>query len=266
MPRGLKNDRFYFYNANTQMNISHRTIGSLVAEDFRRATVFKGHGIDFCCGGGTTLEVACQERELLLDEVLAELEVAEKGREGDSIQPDRWDLGFLVDYIVNHHHTYVTKSIPVLQEFTQKVARVHGVANPEVASIAEIFERVAIELQQHMIKEEGILFPFVKEMEDAERSEESLSLPMFGTVRNPIRMMEHEHDSAGSAMRRIRELSNDYTPPEHACNTYRVAYAKLEEFESDLHHHIHLENNILFPKAARLEEKLLAGQSAGPLN
>lgn len=244
------------------MNISQRTIASLVTEDYRRATVFKGHGIDFCCGGGTTLEVACQERGLSVDEVQIELEVAEKGRDADPIQPDKWELGFLADYIVNHHHTYVKESISVLQEFTQKVARVHGVANPEVVSIAKIFEGVAIELQQHMIKEEGMLFPFVREMEDAERSGQSLDLPMFGTVRNPIRMMEHEHDSAGSAMRRIRDLSNDYTPPEHACNTYRVAYAKLEEFEEDLHKHIHLENNILFPKATEMEARLLSLEPA----
>jgi len=244
------------------MNISQRTIASLVTEDFRRATVFKGHGIDFCCGGGTTLEVACQERGLSVSDIQIELEVAEEGREGDPIKPDTWDLGVLVDYIESHHHTYVRESIPMLQEFTQKVARVHGVANPEVVSIAEIFEAVAVELQQHMIKEESILFPFVKEMDNVERGEESLTLPMFGTVKNPIRMMEHEHDSAGSAMRRIRKLSNDYTPPEHACNTYRVVYAKLEEFEDDLHRHIHLENNILFPRATEMEARLLSVQSA----
>lgn len=239
------------------MNISQQTIGSLVAEDFRRATVFRRHGIDFCCAGGKTLEIACKKRGLSVDDVLVEFEVAEKGREGEAIQPDKWDFGFLADYIVNHHHKYVRESIPVLQEMTEKVARVHGAENPEVVSIADLFKEIALELEQHMVKEERILFPFVKEMENDERSGQSLGFPMFGTVRNPIRLMEQEHDNAGSIMRRIRELSNDYTPPEHACNTYQVAYAKLEEFEDDLHQHIHLENNILFPKARELEERLL---------
>lgn len=242
------------------MDISQRTIGNLVAEDYRRATVFKGHGIDFCCGGGKTLEVVCKKKGLAIESILDELEVAEKGRNGDVIQPDSWDLGFLADYIVNHHHGYVSESIPVLKEFTQKVARVHGEANPEVVSIADLFNEIALELQQHMVKEERVLFPFVKEMEEADQSAQTLVPPMFGTVQNPIRMMEHEHDRAGSIMREIRKLSNEYTPPEHACNTYRVAYAKLEEFENDLHEHIHLENNILFPKATALEKKLLSKQ------
>ena len=243
------------------MDISQRTIGHLVAEDYRRATVFKGHGIDFCCGGGRTLEDACKKKGLAMDDILGELEDAEKGRNGDTIKPDSWDLGFLADYIVNHHHAYVSESIPVLQEFTQKVARVHGASNPEVVSIADLFNEIALEMQQHMVKEERVLFPFVKEMEDADRSLQTPTPPMFGTVQNPIRVMEHEHDNAGSIMREIRKLSNDYTTPDHACNTYRVAYAKLEEFENDLHEHIHLENNILFPKATALEEKLLSTQS-----
>ena len=132
-------------------------------------------------------------------------------------------------------------------------------------SIAHLFKEIALELEPHMVREERVLFPFVKEMENDERSGQSLNLPTFGTVRNPIRMMEQEHDSAGTIMRRIRELSNDYTPPEHACNTYRVAYAKLKEFEDDLHQHIHLENNILFPKATELEERLLTEQQVDSL-
>ena len=245
----------------SQMNISQQTVGSLVAKDFRRATVFKKHGIDFCCAGGQTLEIACKKRGVSVDDVLIEFEVAEKGRAGEAIQPDKLDLGVLADYIVNHHHKYVRESIPGLQEMTEKVARVHGAANPEVVSIANYFKEIALELEQHMVKEEDILFPYVKEIEEDERSGQSRTSPMFGRVWKPIRMLEQEHESAGSLMRVIRKLSNDYSPPENACNTYRAAFALLKEFEDDLHEHIHLENNILFPKAIEMEERILTDQA-----
>ncbi len=244
------------------MNISQQTIGSLVAEDFRRAVVFKRHGIDFCCAGGRTLETACNKKGLSVDDVLIEFEVAEKGRKSEPIRADKINLGVLADYIVNHHHTYVTERIPVLREMTEKVALVHGAGNPHLVSISVQFRELALELEQHMVKEEEILFPFLKELENDERSGQSLTPPMVGRVRNPIRMMEQEHESAGSIMREIRKLTDDYTPPEHACNTYRAAYTLLEEFEDDLHQHIHLENNILFPKTIELEERLLTEHQA----
>lgn len=247
---------------HSQMDISQRTIGSLVAEDFRRASVFKRHGIDFCCAGGRTLENACKKRGVSVNDVLVEFELAEKGRKGEAIRADKLDVGVLADYIVNHHHNYVRESVPGLREMTEKVARVHGAGNPDLVSISVQFREIALELEQHMAKEEGILFPYVKELEKHEQSGRSLTPPMFGTVRNPIRMMEQEHESAGSIMRGIRKLTNDYTPPEHACNTYRAAYTLLEEFEDDLHQHIHLENNILFPKATELEERLLTEHQA----
>lgn len=239
------------------MEIAQRTIGELVAEDYRRATVFKQHGIDFCCGGGITLEAACRKRGLALDAMQGALAAVEQKASLESMRPATWSLDFLADYIVNEHHTYVRESIPLLQEFTRKVARVHGSANPEVIEIAGLVDAVAAELRQHMMKEEQVLFPYIKALVEAQQKDREPERPAFGTVRNPIRMMEHEHDRAGNAMREIRRLSSDYAPPEHACNTYRVAYAKLEEFEDDLHRHVHLENNILFPRAQALEEELI---------
>ena len=238
-------------------NLAQRTIGDLVAEDYRRATAFKKHGIDFCCGGGITLEAACEKKGLSLDAVQQALQDAEQSPADSSMRSTAWSLDFLADYIVNEHHSYVRESLPILQEFALKVARVHGAANPEVVRIALLFDEVAIELREHMAKEEEVLFPYIKTLVAAQKSNQVLTRPAFGTVRNPIRMMEHEHDRAGDMMREIRELSRDFTPPEHACNTYRVLYAKLEEFEDDLHRHVHLENNILFPKAMALEENLL---------
>ena len=245
------------------MNMAQRTVGELVTEDYRRASVFKKHGIDFCCGGGKTLRAACEKKGVSLDEMSRALEAAEQRGGTTSMRPATWSPDFLADYIVNEHHTYVRESIPLLQEFLHKVARVHGTANPEVVDIARRFDEVASELRQHMVKEEDVLFPYVKALVAAKKSGQAPDPPAFGTVRNPIRMMEHEHDAAGDAMREIRRLSGEYTPPEHACTTYRVTYAKLEEFEGDLHRHVHLENNVLFPGAVALEEEWTAQQEAG---
>ena len=154
------------------------------------------------------------------------------------------------------HHKYVADNIPLLREFTAKVARVHGEAHPEVVEIARLFEAVAAELEQHMMKEENILFPYIKQLAQADSSRQ-ITPPPFGTVGNPIRMMEMEHENAGNILKKIGELSGGFVPPPDACNTYRVSYLKLREFEADLHQHIHLENNILFPKAIELESRLL---------
>jgi len=235
-------------------DLAHRTVADLVAEDYRRAEVFKKNGIDFCCGGGRSVEAVCRKKGLDYDVIAQALEDVTREKDASQLTDAKsWDLSFLADYIVNIHHRYVRENIPLLSEFTAKVARVHGHANPEVIEIADRFAKVASEMTQHMMKEEGILFPYIKRLERTNRSGQSSQTPPFGTVKNPIRMMEHEHDQVGTLMHEIHALSSDYTPPEHACNTYRVAYFKLNEFEQDLHTHIHLENNILFPRAVALE-------------
>ena len=236
------------------VGIDEKTIAELVVEDYRRADVFKRYGIDFCCGGGRPLAAVCEKRGLDIDAVKADL-VAAGSTPDAPVHPERWAPEFLVDYVVSEHHSYVNESLPVMREYLDKVARVHGHANPEVVEIAGLFGEVATEMSQHMMKEERVLFPYIKELAAAGRDHRTVNPAGFGSVRNPIGMMEHEHEHAGSLMRQIRELSSDFVPPEHACNTYRVAFAKLEEFEADLHRHVHLENNILFPKAIALERE-----------
>lgn len=237
----------------TTTNILQRTVGELVAEDYRTATVFKRHGIDFCCGGGATLERVCAKKDLPVDDLVNALEQAVRGKASGNVRPDSWSAGFLADFIVNEHHGYVRESLPLLREFTTKVARVHGHHEPALVEIASLFEQIADEMSLHMEKEERVLFPYIKRLDgDGAVGDAVRSIP-FGSVENPIRMMEDEHERVGSLMHQIRLLSNNYTPPEHACATYRVAFAKLEEFEDDLHRHVHLENNILFKKALALE-------------
>ena len=244
--------------ATTQKtDYENKTIGQLVSEDFARAGVFKKFGIDFCCGGNKSARKACEEKGIDFDALRLELEAAENKKDNaPSHNFNQWDLGFLADYIVNQHHKYIKENTPVIMEYAKKVAKVHGHANPEVIEISRLFTELSNELQMHMMKEEGILFPYIKQLAEAHKENREAPTPPFMTVQNPVRMMEAEHDIAGELMKKIQKLSNAYTPPDHACNTYRVEYFKLEEYENDLFQHIHLENNILFPKAIAMEKAM----------
>lgn len=235
--------------------LSKTKVGELVAKDYRTAGVFKKFGIDFCCGGGISIEEACRKKNIHPENVLNELKKLYEEKPTPQNDYDKWDLGFLIDYIVNVHHKYVEENIPLLLEFSKKVARVHGDANPEVIRIHELVQESVNELVPHMKKEELILFPYIKKLEEAAKNNLPAPVPPFGTVQNPVNAMIHEHDMVGEYFKEMEKISNNFLPPEHACNTYRVLYAKLKEFYEDLILHIHLENNILFPKAIALEKK-----------
>lgn len=236
------------------MNTKTDFIGNMVAEDFRAAAIFKRHGIDFCCKGGRTIEEACSNKKLNPEKIYEELEALPRN-EGSSIDFSSWPLDLLTDYIEKTHHRYVEEKTPVLQAFLDKLCKVHGGKHPELFEINALFNESAHDLAAHMKKEELILFPFVKNMMKAKISGQPFPQPAFGTVENPIHMMEHEHTAEGDRFRKIAEITDEYLPPADACNTYKVAFAMLQDFENDLHKHIHLENNILFPKAIRLEKE-----------
>ncbi len=237
-------------------NEANPTIGELVASDYRKAEVFKKFGLDFCCGGKKTLQEACKSKGLDVVQIEKELTAVDSIFVLPSEDYDSWNIDFLADYILNTHHQYVKRAIPVIYEYTQKVASVHGDRHPEALTIAELFLTVSDELNRHMCKEEDILFPYVKHLSIAEKNGMLVESPSFGTVKGPISIMEHEHDEVGKLLEKIKALSNNYTPPADACTTYKLAYSKLQEFENDLHKHVHLENNILFPKAIELEKRL----------
>ena len=171
----------------------------------------------------------------------------------------RWGVDALVAYIVRHHHAYVRRVLPSMVAHTRKVAASHGGGHPELEEIATIVEEVAEEMTAHMMKEEEVLFPYIEQLELARRLREPVPAALFGSVEKPIAMMEHEHEHAGLAMARIRELSRDYAPPAGACTTYLTCFRELEEFERDLHVHVHLENNVLFPKARALAAEATDG-------
>jgi regulator of cell morphogenesis and NO signaling len=231
-------------------------IGELVAQDYRVASVFKNHGIDFCCQGNRSIEDACSKKNIDSETVVSQLVNATQSSGGESIDYKSWPLDLLADYIEKKHHRYVETRITEIKPFLNKIVKVHGHNHPELHEIEEKFLASAGELTMHMKKEELVLFPFIRKMVQAQQSGQKIEPAHFGTVENPIANMHHEHDTEGERFRQISALSNNYTPPEDACNTYRVTFSMLQEFENDLHLHIHLENNILFPKAIELEKTL----------
>ena len=231
-----------------------KTVGETVTENIKTAHIFKKYGIDFCCGGGISIDKACEKKNVDFSKLKEELLSVDKAQK--AYDYDKWELGFLIDHIVNIHHTYVAESIPLILQYSNRVAEVHGHHYSEVIEINRLFGEVANELTSHMQKEEVILFPYVKKLLNLKVTSQEIVPPHFGTVNNPIKMMEEEHETAGDIFKTIAQLTNNYTPPLDACNTFRALYAKLEEFEQDLHQHIHLENNILFPKAIQLEQSL----------
>lgn len=237
--------------------IRNNTIGSLVAANFKAASVFKKFGIDFCCKGNRTIAEACAGKKLDPEQVEQEVLSVLKNREASSIDYNSWPIDLLADYIEKTHHRYVTEKIPELHFFLEKLCRVHGERHPELFGIYREFLASAEELSMHMKKEENILFPFIRQMVLADNRHAALEEPRFMTVQNPIAMMMNEHEIEGGRFREISEMSNGYTPPADACTTYRVAFEMLKDFEQDLHTHIHLENNILFPKAVKLEQELM---------
>jgi regulator of cell morphogenesis and NO signaling len=230
------------------------TLKAIVTEDFRAAMVFEKYSLDFCCNGGVTIDQACATRNVDPLAVLSELDHLLSTPPSAGTRTDEWETEALIDHILAVHHEYVRTAIPVLSLHTEKVARVHGERHPEVITIAQHFARVAGELQQHMMKEERVLFPYIRALAVARREGIHPETPHFGSAANPIRMMEAEHAAAGDTLYAVRSLSNNYTVPQDACTTYQVTYQELRQFEEDLHRHVHLENNILFPSAIALEQ------------
>jgi regulator of cell morphogenesis and NO signaling len=228
-----------------------KTVGEMVAADFRAAAVFEEFGIDFCCGGRRDLAEACHTVATNPADVLRALEALPPVTD-DTADVAQWRLDRLIDHIVSVHHGYVRSSMPTIRRYLAKLVEVHGARHPELVRAAACFDTISRDLGQHMLKEEQILFPYVRELAMTAADARHVPSP-FGTVENPIRMMEREHREVADDLRLIRELTNGYVPPDDGCTTYRVCMAELGRFERDLHRHVHLENNVLFPKAVALE-------------
>lgn len=240
-------------------NITGKTVGAIVAEDYRTAAVFTKYNIDFCCHGNVPVAAACANANVQPDQVLADLAAAAgqpDGSNGTVTNFDAWPLDLLTVYIEKKHHRYVSAQIPEIKVHLDKICTVHGGRHPELFEINALFHQSASEFIRHMKKEELLLFPFINNMAAAAVAGKPLPTAAFGDVENPIGSMMHDHDAEGERFRTIRRLSGDYTTPADGCNTYKLVNSLLKAFEEDLHLHIHLENNILFPKAIQLEHQL----------
>jgi regulator of cell morphogenesis and NO signaling len=233
-----------------------KTVRVWAVENPAATRIFEKFGIDYCCGGNQSLEQACDKARVSVDQVLDSLEMAEESTRATQQVRDwkRELLSALIAHIQTTHHAYTREEIVRLRALLQKVCSVHGKNHPELFEIQATFSGLAQELTTHLMKEEMVLFPYIERMEEAVIQKEPVLPAPFGTVENPVAMMEHEHDSAGNALRAIRKSSGEFTTPADACVSYQTLYRALAAFEADLHQHIHMENNILFPRAIAMEK------------
>ena len=228
------------------------TIGEIVAADYRTAKVFETHGIDFCCGGKVALSAVCQEMAINTDTLLREIEAIKSGQVDRSQNYTSWELPFLVDYIVNTHHAYLKENDVKIASYTRKIAEVHGVHHPEVLEIATIFQKITADMAAHLLEEEEVFFPAVKRADAARKAGKASLKEDCDVITESLAKLGREHEEIGDAIHTIRHLSKNYAIPKDTCNTFLITYQMLKEFEDDLHKHVHLENNILFPKASLL--------------
>lgn len=238
------------------MSVSSKTtVGAIVAERLGRARLFDRLGVDYCCHGQISLEEACRKRGLDVEKVLAEITLSDAlpfGDGQDGAECTRMTASELVDHVITRHHDYLREELPRLSGMIDRVVAAHHANHPELAELRKTFAGLRTEMDSHTMKEEQVLFPLIKQLEQAQAL-----FPMHcGTVQNPIRVMMHEHDAAGEALARMKTLTGGYQPPADGCPTFQALYVGLAALEADLHRHIHKENNILFPKAEALEAAL----------
>jgi regulator of cell morphogenesis and NO signaling len=243
---------------NVLTDYSELTLADIVTKNFKAAGIFEKYDLDFCCGGNKTIAQACLENGTDPKVIYSEIEKMDSVKVEIPESVDDWELDFIVDYIINNHHKFVRYMIPLISSHTGKVASSHGENHPETIEVAKTFSVLYKELKQHMMKEEEILFPYIKYLVKVNRGEAKFEKPYFGRIGNQINLMELEHQAAGEGMYSIRKLTKNYLPPSNASNIYKVCMKELQEFEEDLHRHEHLENNVLFPKAVLLEEQLIS--------
>ncbi len=232
---------------------SNETLGEIATKDLRKAQIFKKYGLDFCCGGKKTIKEACEEKGIDSKQVEQELEKANGSYNARPLPYNDWSIDFLADYIINTHHSYLNKVLPDIRSYAAKVYQVHGANHPELEQVHKLVEAVGNELVEHMKEEEDLYFPYIKHLVSVKKSAMFYKKPSFGSIHDTFEKIENEHKSVGEKLEQIREITNNYTLPSDACASYTLLFKMLDEVEDDVHTHIHLENNILFPKAVDLE-------------
>ncbi len=239
------------------MQLADQTLAAIVSADHRVVPVLEQYALDFCCKGKRTLSQACTEKGLALQEVSEALEKSMQENESGTDNPEKMDTEQLISHIILRHHQYVLQSMPLIEDHLTKVAAKHGPQFPWMIEVYELFNQLKQELYMHLQKEERILFPRIQEIASLHRFRQKREVdPAY--VNSPVEVMEHEHDHAGTIMYAIRELTGGYKAPEAACTTFRLVLEELRAFEADLHRHVHLENNVLFPRAAVMLQEVAA--------
>lgn len=234
-------------------------VTDIVSKDYRTADVFRKYDIDFCCGGKWPLDLVCRNKTLDTEKVIGDLEkVIFQSSSNAALDFDGWEIDFLVDYILNVHHSYLKKALPEIKDQITKFFEGHKKKFPELDEMEIIINKFMKDIPPHMRHEEDIFFPYIKQIHHAYKHRESYARLLIKTLRKPLEeVMMKEHEVTGSNLHRLRTITDNYTPPENACITHKVTFAKLKELDKDLVQHIHLESNILFPKAIRMELELL---------
>lgn len=235
---------------------AQNTVGEIVAADYRTAAVFDRHSIDYCCNGNKNLATACEEKSMDVNKLLTELENSLVNSSESTTDFKSWPLDLLADYIEKKHHKYCESRITEIKPYIEKINSVHGSQHPELSEVKQLFDKTAAEMSMHMKREELTLFPYIRKLVNAKEKGVKVDKPRFGSAESPIARMMDDHAEEGERFRKIRELTNDYTTPADGCNTYKITLEMLKEFEEDLHLHIHLENNILFPKSLEIEKEV----------
>lgn len=236
-------------------SIKEKTLASIVTEQSQSVRVLEKYNLDFCCKGKRTLSEACTEKGLSLETILLELQQVITPEERTQMPFSEMTAGQLVSYILIHHHFYVKQSMPTIISHLEKVATKHGDRFPYMVEVFRLFDEIREEMALHMQKEELVLFPRINEVEALFDAAQKTNIGE-GFISMPVNIMEAEHDHAGTIMYTIKQLTNNYTPPTDACTTFRLSLAELKEFEEDLHRHVHLENNLLFPLAKKMLQSI----------
>ncbi|WP_048826597.1 iron-sulfur cluster repair di-iron protein [Hymenobacter sp. DG25B] len=231
-------------------SLAAASLRQLLTSDISLADIFYRYKMDFCCGGHQTLAQAAERAQAPLEQVMEEVETHLRFGSGKHLRAEKWPLHFLVEYIELIHHAYTREALTTIAPALSKILQKHGSNHPELETLAELFVALDEEMQAHMQKEERVLFPYIVRL-----AQGNAEVPPFGSLQNPIRMMQSEHDDAGRILEQMAEITGQFTPPADGCNTYRFVYRRLQELDEDLRLHIHLENNILFPRALALEEQ-----------
>lgn len=235
------------------------SVAEIVNYDYRTAEVFQKYGIEYCCAGKWPLQMICESKDLACTEIIKELERSMRTIRISNMLPfEEWDIGFLIDYIINIHHTYLKKALPATKEQLEKFTEGHRKKFPELIELQQVFNDLTTEMLPHLQHEEEIIFPYILQIAHAYNNKEAYAGLLVRTLRKPVEnVMRHEHESINQSLSEIRRLTNHYTPPPQACTNHTVTFLKLLEIDNDLSQHMYLENDLLFPRAIDMEKKLL---------